>query len=198
MGIQQDNVRAELVDDGAVLHVRNVRYKWGTDFGRALHCDVECLPWLTNALRRHLEDNACTEKAFSRDRLQVDFSGPDYHPYVCITNRRDDDAPHGGVATVSMLPPIGHALLAQLQLLADHTPTPWEHEPDLRDLFYRCECPACGEDAHWSGGVEKEGSELGLLMQCAACPNRFLWVSGALQEGFRLQPPVFSPGRGAP
>ena len=46
--------------------------------------------------------------------------------------------------------------------------------------------------------ADGKARELGLLMQCAACPNRFLWVSGALQEGFRLQPPVFIPGRGAP
>ncbi|SVD16342.1 uncharacterized protein METZ01_LOCUS369196, partial [marine metagenome] len=70
--------------------------------------------------------------------------------------------------------------------------------PALDDLFLS-ECPACGSQAAWLGIVEEEREletfDLGTLMHCPDCSDRFLLTQGALQQFLKNNPPLFIPGR---
>ena len=71
-------------------------------------------------------------------------------------------------------------------------------DPSLDDLFLS-ECPACGSQAAWLGIIEEEKEletfDLGTLMHCPDCSDRFLLTQGALQQFLTNNPPLFIPGR---
>jgi hypothetical protein len=65
------------------------------------------------------------------------------------------------------------------------------------DFLYSDECPACGDEAGWTGDTElRANGSLGLLFACPKCGNQFatFWIK--YNEDFAAVPkPVHTPGR---
>ena len=113
MSKPRDSVQMCLVEEGTVVCIDVVGHdKWGTDMGGKLYVDLECLPWLIEAVQGYLRDGKASQRAFSRDELKVSASGSDYWPRLAIESVRAEDAPHGGLSMQSMRPELGPDLVA--------------------------------------------------------------------------------------
>jgi hypothetical protein len=68
------------------------------------------------------------------------------------------------------------------------------------DYRYSAECPACSEEAGWTGETEfhKDGT-LGLRLACPHCFNQFVRFGTRYNKEFAAVPkPAFTPGRYVP
>ena len=88
--------------------------------------------------------------------------------------------------------------VSQLNAIVDESDEFEEVVPALDDLFVS-ECPSCGSQAAWLGIIEEETAletfDMGTLMQCPDCSDRFLLTQGALQQYLKDSPPQFIPSR---
>lgn len=66
------------------------------------------------------------------------------------------------------------------------------------DFLYAAECPACGDEAGWTGETELHADgTLGLRLACPKCSNQFVRFGTKYNKEFVAIPkPVHTPGRG--
>ena len=71
-----------------------------------------------------------------------------------------------------------------------------DSETDSDDLDYRYSttCPACGDNAAWTGGMAEQLGQPVMVMRCEDCSREFGWYSGQLAPALRQGPLDFIPG----
>ena len=116
MSTQRNSVHASLTDNDSVVCIRNCEFTpSGCDVGGNVYVNTECLEWLIDSLRSHLNDGQSQRKAFTDDDLEVTFAGPDYQPLVAIYSRRNAQATHGGKTVETMTEELAGDLVGQLE-----------------------------------------------------------------------------------
>lgn len=61
-------------------------------------------------------------------------------------------------------------------------------DPASLDFRFATECPNCGREAGWTGGVEPRDERTYLDLACTHCGNRFLSYRGDWAARFAQEP----------